>query len=176
MFQVIRNLGLLLIFGVAAAAGLKFVYQDQGFGGSRSAGDGQAAERSTAADSTAPSREMVLTRGAHGHYWLTAEIDGVEVRFLVDTGASYVALSPRDSRRLGFDNEDLEFSGVVQTANGKTRVAPVVLDDIRVGQLEVEDVTAVVSKADMGASLLGMSFLNKLDGFQVVDGQLILYW
>ena len=144
MFQTIRNLGLLMLFGVVAAAGLKYVYQGQGFGSSAATGDGRIVERGTAAgaraDTAEPSREMVLRPESNGHYFLTAEIDGVEVRFLVDTGASYVALTPRDGRRLGLDDGLLDYTDIVQTANGHTHGSRrSMIDDMRIGQLQVDE-------------------------------------
>ena len=120
--------------------------------------------------------QMTLRPGHGGHYFLTAEIGGADIDFLVDTGASLIALSYEDAERIGLDPDNLEYSGRVQTANGITLVAPVTLDTVRVGQLEVDRVEAVVTRASMGTSLLGMSFLRRLDGYQVEDGNLVLYW
>ena len=120
--------------------------------------------------------EMTLRPGRGGHYFLTAEIGGADIDFLVDTGASLIALSYEDAERVGLDPDSLDYTGRVQTANGITLVAPVTLDTVRVGQLEVDRVEAVVTKASMGTSLLGMSFLRRLEGYQVEDGNLVLYW
>ncbi len=120
--------------------------------------------------------QMTLRPGRGGHYFLTAEIGGADVDFLVDTGASLIALSYEDAERIGLDPDNLDYTGRVQTANGITLVAPVTLDTVRVGQLEVDRVEAVVTRASMGTSLLGMSFLRRLEGYQVEDGNLVLYW
>ncbi len=120
--------------------------------------------------------QMTLRPGRGGHYFLTAEIGGAEVDFLVDTGASLIALGYEDAERIGLDPDNLDYTGRVQTANGITTVAPVTLDTVRVGQLEVDRVEAVVTRASMGTSLLGMSFLRRLEGYQVEDGNLVLYW
>jgi len=120
--------------------------------------------------------QMTLRPGRGGHYFLTAEIGGADIDFLVDTGASLIALSYEDAERVGLDPDSLDYTGRVQTANGITLVAPVTLDTVRVGQLEVDRVEAVVTKASMGTSLLGMSFLRRLEGYQVEDGNLVLYW
>ena len=117
---------------------------------------------------------LEITAGAHGHFVLEAEIDGTPVRFLVDTGASDVVLSPRDAERLGFKLESLSFSKSYRTANGTVRGAPVRLARVRVGPIVLEDVHASVNGAEMQRSLLGMSFLSRLGGYEVRGDRLIL--
>ena len=137
----------------------------------------QAVPRAAVSSTTSElTNQMTLRPGRGGHYFLTAEIGGADVDFLVDTGASMIALSFEDAERIGLDPDNLEYNGRVQTANGTTQVAPVTLDTVRVGQLEVDRVEAIVTRASMGTSLLGMSFLRRLDGYQVEDGNLVLYW
>lgn len=174
MFQVLRNIVLLLAFGGLAYAGVVTLGPDLGIGESKTI----MVDRNAAApkSNASFSREIELEPGPNGQFWVTAEIDGVEVRFLIDTGASHVVLSPEDAENLGYESELLDYSQIFQTANGYTRAAPVVLDGIRIGQLEVDNVKAAVNESRMGASLLGMTFLRQLDGYQVEDGRLILYW
>jgi aspartyl protease family protein len=117
---------------------------------------------------------LEITAGAHGHFVLEAEIDGTPVRFLVDTGASDVVLSPRDAERLGFKRETLSFTKLYRTANGMVRGAPVRLGRVRVGPILIEDVRASVNGAEMDRSLLGMSFLSRLGGYEVRGDRLIL--
>ncbi len=136
-------------------------------------------ERQTAAPragAPAPANEMVLRPGRGGHYYVTADVGGAEIRFLVDTGASLIALSADDAERIGLEPESLDYTGVVQTANGTMQVAPVTLDEVRIGQMEVDRVKAIVSRAPMGMSLLGMSFLRRLESYRVEDGNLVLSW
>ena len=135
-----------------------------------------AVSRATSQPANQMTNQMTLRPGQGGHYFLTAEIGGADIDFLVDTGASLIALSYEDAERIGLDPDNLEYNGVVQTANGTTRVAPITLDTVRVGQLEVDRVEAIVSKASMGTSLLGMSFLRRLESYRVEDGNLVLYW
>lgn len=122
------------------------------------------------------SNQLIVRPGRGGHYIVVADVDGVDVKFLVDTGASSVILSEQDAERIGLHASNLTFSQVYQTANGQTRAAPVTLGSISIGQLEIDDVEASVNESPMGISLLGMTFLTKLDGFQVEDGNLILFW
>lgn len=105
--------------------------------------------------------------GPDGHFHVTALVDGVEVLFLVDTGASDVVLTEEDARRLGFDPARLNYSQVFSTANGLVRGAPVRLDHVTIGPISVADVRASVNEASMDRSLLGMSFLSRIGGYQV---------
>ena len=91
-------------------------------------------------------------------------------------GASEVMLTPDDARRLGFLPARLEFTKKYQTANGEVRGAPVILREMRIGQLTVHDVPATVNESPMGVSLLGMSFLARLRSYEVRDNRLVLRW
>ena len=102
--------------------------------------------------------------------WSTAP-----VRFLVDTGASTVALSPADARAAGINPNALLFDKTTATANGVVRVAPVLLREIRIEQLLIENVPAVVD-ANLNGSLLGMSFLSRLKSFEMREGALTFSW
>tara|TARA_R110002124_G_scaffold105164_3_gene255911 strand:- start:47124 stop:47816 length:693 start_codon:yes stop_codon:yes gene_type:complete len=116
--------------------------------------------------------DVVIRAGDHGHFVAEARVNGVAIRFLVDTGASEVVLSPRDAMRLGFDLKSLSFNRIYQTANGTVTGAPVRLDDIRIGPIVVTDVRASVNGAEMKRSLLGMTFLGRLGGYRV-DGDVL---
>ena len=107
---------------------------------------------------------------------MQAEVDGGTVRFLVDTGATIIMLTPEDARRIGFARERLVFDRLVSTANGIARAARVKLREIRIGQLTVRNIGALVGERSMGVSLLGMNFLRRLDGYEVRDGRLVLRW
>ncbi len=111
-----------------------------------------------------------------GHVMLEAAVNGASVRFMVDTGASFVTLTPEDASAAGLGSGDLHFTASVATANGQIRVAPVKLRELRLGQLVMEDVDAVVVDAPMNVSLLGMSFLRRLDGYEMRDGAMIMSW
>ena len=108
-----------------------------------------------------------IRAGQHGHFVVEADVDGVALRFLVDTGASDVVLSPSDAERLGFDIKALAYTKSYRTANGIVRGAPVRLGQVRIGPIAIRDVRASVNGAPMKRSLLGMSFLNRLSGYDV---------
>ena len=111
-----------------------------------------------------------------GHFYVEARVEGVAIRFLVDTGASRVVLSQADARRIGIDPARLDYSLRIATANGEARAASVMLTTIEVEDHRVEGVRALVNEAPMSHSLLGMSFLDRLDGYEVRDGALVLRW
>jgi aspartyl protease family protein len=113
-------------------------------------------------------------KGAHGHFVVEAEVDGIPVRFLVDTGASDVVLSPADAQRLGLDLGGLAYTRRYRTANGIVAGAPIRLGQVRLGPIVIDDVRASVNGAEMRRSLLGMSFLDRLSGYEIANDTLIL--
>jgi aspartyl protease family protein len=113
--------------------------------------------------------------GRDGHYHVDADINGRSVAVLVDTGASVVALTAEDADAAGIFVSDADFTSRILTANGAARVAPVVLDEVSIGDITVRDVRAVVSEPGaLTVSLLGMTFLNQLDRVDMRSGKLIL--
>jgi aspartyl protease family protein len=109
-----------------------------------------------------------------GHFVVEAKVDGVAIRLLVDTGASDVVLSPGDAALLGFDVGKLSYTRRLETANGVVHGAPVRLGAVAVGGIQLNDVRAVVNGAAMQQSLLGMSFLGRLAGYEVSRDTLTL--
>ncbi|MGB4467134.1 MAG: TIGR02281 family clan AA aspartic protease [Azovibrio sp.] len=105
---------------------------------------------------------VVLTADGQGHFQTTGSINGVSIRFLVDTGATAISLGASDARRLGLDMSKAE-RGISQTANGQTVVQRVKLTTVKVGDIVVHNVEGVVHAQDMPFALLGMSFLNRTD-------------
>ena len=99
--------------------------------------------------------------GPDGHFHLTAELNGAPVRFIVDTGASALALSPRDARRAGIDLDRLVYAGQARTANGIVPTATVRLDRVAIGDIVDENVPAMVIQADIDRSLMGMDYLRR---------------
>lgn len=112
--------------------------------------------------------------GPDGHFRIQAIVNAERVTFLVDTGATDVVLAPDDARRVGLDPASLSFTQFAQTANGTVRGAPVRLQSLIVGPIDLADLPATVNGADMSDSLLGMAFLNRLTGWRVQNGVLTL--
>jgi aspartyl protease family protein len=123
----------------------------------------------------AAGRSVELRVGAFGHYRAQAQINGRQVDVLLDSGASTVVLSHADAERVGLRLRAQDYWQRVSTANGATRVAPVMLDRISIGEISVRDVEAAVSEpGKLGQSLLGMTFLGRLQRLDMRGGVLIL--
>jgi aspartyl protease family protein len=118
---------------------------------------------------------LVYRADKSGHVLLDGAVNGASVRFMVDTGASLVALTLRDAEAAGISRSSLAFTQPISTANGITRAAPVKLREVRIGQFSVTDVPAVVHE-NLNVSLLGQTFLKRLDSYEVRDGVLTLNW
>jgi aspartyl protease family protein len=106
--------------------------------------------------------EQRLARAPDGHFYVNGLVNGVGVRFVVDTGAGMVMLTPQDAARAGLKVQPADYRMQARTAGGLSSVAPVSLGLVAVGGRQVRDVAAVVSSVDTGLSLLGMSFLKHL--------------
>jgi aspartyl protease family protein len=120
--------------------------------------------------------ETVYRRARDGHFYVDAEVNGTRIHFLVDTGATFVSLSPDDARSAGLRLFESDYTARTMTANGVTRVAPVTLPQIELDQLRLFDVRAVVLEKPMPVSLLGMSFLSRLQGYETRNDELVLRW
>ena len=120
------------------------------------------------AAATRTDQEVVLTAGPGGHFMSGGQINGKTVQFMVDTGASAVALSQAEADRIGLDYKR-GARGTTQTANGPVPVHQVVLTSVRVGGAEVYQVPAVVLPEQMPFVLLGNSFLSRFQLKQVND-------
>ena len=159
-------LGLLLYAGVANRAWLQAP---------------QPAERpaiQTAAGQQPPppvGNSLVYHADQRGHFWIDGVVNGAPVRFMIDTGASAVVLTMTDAATAGFGRGNLSFNVEVSTANGHARAAPVKLREVRIGQLAIDEVQAMVAE-NLEISLLGMSFLKRLDGVEMRDGVLTINW
>lgn len=111
-----------------------------------------------------------------GHYHIMTEINGTSVEFMLDTGASDVVITRNIARRIGINIKDLEFTKIYNTANGTVKGAPIIIESLKIGDFEVQNVRASVNDSDLDTPLLGMSFLEKLQGYEVRDGVLKLWW
>jgi aspartyl protease family protein len=112
--------------------------------------------------------------GRDGHFHLVVDVNGVPIRFVVDTGASDIVLSTADAVRVGIDPKSLTYLGTAQTANGIVRTARVTLDDVRLGDLVDRNVRAVVNEGDLDVSLLGMSYLTRFGRIEITDDRIVL--
>jgi aspartyl protease family protein len=115
-----------------------------------------------------------LPRAPDGHFYVTADVQGVPVRFVVDTGATDLVLTREDAARVGIDPAGLVFSGRASTANGEVRTAPVRLSEVAIGGIVQTGVRAQVNEAPMPDSLLGMSFLRRFDRIEMTRDRMVL--
>jgi len=106
--------------------------------------------------------KATLTADGSGHFVTTGSINGTSVRFLVDTGATMVSLGAGEAQRIGLDASKGQ-PAVVNTANGQASAIRVKLDTVRVGEIVLNNVDALVHQQDMPLTLLGMSFLNRME-------------
>jgi aspartyl protease family protein len=129
----------------------------------------RTAETATAANT------LVYPANEQGHVIVEAVINGASMRLLVDTGASLVSLTAADARAAGISRAELVFDHLTNTANGTVHVARVPLREVRIGQLSVYDVPAAVLE-NLNISLLGISFLSRLQSYEMRDGKLTISW
>jgi aspartyl protease family protein len=111
------------------------------------------------ARATFSGNRLRLEKRQDGHFYLKAQVNQTEVLFLIDTGASNVALSLKDAERASIDPQSLEFSERVQTASGEARAAPVTIDSLTIGPYTDRDLRGHVINTDV--SLLGMNALDR---------------
>ena len=121
-------------------------------------------------------RTAEVARAFNGDFEVTAEINGARVGMVLDTGASSVVLTRDDAKAAGLPLEVLVYSANIDTANGRTRAAPVTLNRIAIGGLVERSVAALVAQpGQLKTSLLGMSFLNRLQSWEVRGDRLLLH-
>jgi aspartyl protease family protein len=134
-----------------------------------------AAPRAVHQAAAAMTNTLSLHARPDGHVLVKAFVNGVETPFIVDTGATLVSLTQADAQRIGIAG-GLSYAIAMSTANGTAKAAPVMLQKVRIGELEIDDVNGVVMQAPGGVSLLGQSFLKRLQSYEMRDGLLTLTW
>ena len=171
-----RLIAIVLVFGALAAAvpGLLLTRDATLAGPAKPA---TASGQSTPAETVAAtgSGTVRLKADERGHYVAEFRMNGRPVKALVDTGASMVAINKSTARRLGINVSPADFIYEVNTANGKAKVAAAMIREIEIGRVKVRDVeAAVLDDRALDGTLLGMTFLKRLESFSVTDGDLIL--
>jgi aspartyl protease family protein len=169
--EVARNIA---IWGVIAAVlAVGYAYRDElGSIGARVQSELMPGEpvQSTGA------HVLTLTQDDAGDFYVYGAANGTRIRFLVDTGASDIVLSPADARRLGIDMSALHFVSGFETANGVGAGARTTLDTLSVGPIQLWNVPVSINRTDMHASLLGMTFLKRLKAFEFSGRKLTFRW
>jgi aspartyl protease family protein len=127
-----------------------------------------------ASTATVPQQGGAVMKASDGHFWAQGDVNGQQVRFLVDTGATAVALTPQDAQRLGIDLASLDYGYKIVTAGGQARAAAVKLASITVAGARLDNVDAMVIEKGLDASRLGMTYLGRLSSFQATRQALFL--
>ena len=128
----------------------------------------------TAKTQATQSASVVSIPRVNGQYYAQGQVNRGSVRFLVDTGASTIALTLEDARKAGINLNTLRYTTPVHTANGQTYAAPVKLAEVRIGGIRLRNVQGLVIKEGLNISLLGMTFLGELQKVEATPTQLIL--
>jgi clan AA aspartic protease (TIGR02281 family) len=124
----------------------------------------------------APARAVQVPRGQTGEFALHAKINGVSAPMVIDTGATSVVLTYETAKAAGLPLELLEYDVDVETAGGHTKAARLTLDRLAIGKLVERSVPAlVVPRGQMKINLLGMSFLDRLESWEVRADRLMLH-
>ncbi len=119
--------------------------------------------------------EVIVNRRLGGEFIVPATIEGARIAMLFDTGASTVVLRAEDAAQVGLDTRKLDFDVSVVTANGAANAAEVLLDRVAVGPIVARNVRALIARQGaLSKSLLGMSFLERLQSYKVERGKLVL--
>jgi aspartyl protease family protein len=165
--QALRDLLVWSILGGAVVAGYSYRERIVSFG-HHVLGDLLPPDSPWRADTQIDQERSVrIRKRPDGHFMVHTEANGIALTMLVDTGASTVVLRPEDSRRLGFDVDQLRYVVPVQTANGTTYAASIRLSNLSVGKIKMNNVEALVARrGTLRENLLGMSFLNRLNSYE----------
>lgn len=164
-----RNIAIwMAIIGVLAVG---YAYRGE-FGDVR---DRLAADFSPGGATLSP-HTLVLTAGEGGGFRVLGAVNGQPAPFAIDTGASDIVLSPDLARRLGVDVDHLTYGQRSETANGEGRGAATHVASLSVGPIHLTNVPVIVNQTPMSESLLGMTFLRRLDGFEVRGDRMTLRW
>lgn len=155
-----RNIAIWI--GIAAILGVVFLYKDE-FSNVTARFRGELLPSEPVALNA---NAVQITASENGDFLTMGEVNGVRVRFAVDTGASDVVLSPEDAQRVGVDTSSLYYNQMTETANGAGRSAAITVKSLSVGPIGFRDVPVAVNQAPMTTSLLGMSFLRRMKSFE----------
>lgn len=120
-------------------------------------------------------RELEISPNSDGLFYVSAEVNGAPIRFVIDTGSDDIVLTRRDARRAGIDVSNLEFSDDYDAETGNGTEADAKVRNLSIGSLMLNDVSVTVNE-DGGASLLGMPFLHRMKSVEIRGNRLYLRW
>ena len=131
---------------------------------------------------SAPAKKLLLQDGAilipkqaDGHFHVTLNVNGIEIPFLIDTGATTVILSQKDAQKLGFDPNKLAFWDSANTANGEVKLAPVRLATVALERHVDRNIAAYVNAGKLPVSVLGMSYLRKFSRLEITQEHISIW-
>jgi len=170
--EMIKNLLVWVVIILGLATG--WLYQDQAREMALRVAGGLAPGRAvTVSDENGTA--VLIRKSLNGHFEAAGEVNGQAVSFLIDTGATSIALSHDDALRIGFTENELRYTLIINTANGQARAAPVRLDSVTIGTVVRNGLRAMVAEPGrLDQSLLGMNFISSLTAFEMRRDEVIL--
>ena len=118
---------------------------------------------------------ILIPKQADGHFHVTLNVNGIEIPFLIDTGATTVILTQKDAQKLGFDPNKLAFWNSANTANGEVKLAPVRLATVALERHVDRNIAAYVNAGKLPVSLLGMSYLSKFSRLEITQEHISIW-
>ncbi|MBC7282360.1 TIGR02281 family clan AA aspartic protease [Hoeflea sp.] len=170
--EMVKNLLIWTVIILGFVTG--FLYQDQAKEMVMRVAGGLAPGRpAMISDDIGPA--VSIRKSINGHFEARGLVNGEPVDFLIDTGATSIALSHDDAMRIGFSDADLSYTLVISTANGRANAAQVRLDSVDVGSIGRTGLRALVAEpGQLDQSLLGMNFISSLTAFEMRRDEVIL--
>jgi aspartyl protease family protein len=118
--------------------------------------------------------QLIISRNSDGHFYVNSIVNGCKIKFMIDTGASDVALTQADAKKLKFDLSERNYTKTYNTANGKSIAAPILLKRLEIGSSLFENIEGHVGMGELDISLLGMSVIERFNSFKIDKDLLIL--
>lgn len=159
---------------------VRYIDRERPIGAGEDAPEMAAALSGAAVGASSPARsswgrEVRITSARDHQFYINAEVNRRSAHFLIDTGASYVALRDSDAREAGVYTSWTDYTYPVRTANGETKAALVTIDEMQIDGIRVESVKAFILPDDqLSVNLLGMSFLSRLESVEARSGEMVL--
>lgn len=117
---------------------------------------------------------MTIRKSDDGHFWVSAQVNGRPMRFMIDSGATFTAISTEAAQAAGIEPSGLGLKTVIETANGTAQADRATIADLRVGSLAMRDHDVLISDGLGDTNLLGMNFLSELESWRVEGSAMIL--
>lgn len=166
--KIVKYLGIWTIIAITLIVLYSYRYEFSDFK-NRVAGEVNPAEARVTKNN-----QIIIRAAEDGHFYVNAKINESVIRFMIDTGASDIAISLNDAERIGIKTKNLIFNKRYQTANGVAFGAGINLEELEIAGARFINLPASINGGNMGASLLGMSFLKQLKKYEVYQDKLVL--